>query len=568
MPIHPKRLATLVLALPLLTGAVRLRAAETPGVGSASAAKEQSFSEQVEVNVVNLEVFVTSRNGQPVSDLKREDFSVFEDGKPVSLTNFFTSERELRTGPAAPQAPTGAATPAASAVVAAPARPEDQRLHLVVLVDDVNTVPEHRNRMLAQLGDFFDRTLEPGDVVMLVRYDGQPRVVRPFTDDRGQLKGDLANLAKLAGDLAKRQSSYRTALEYVDMAIEGAGQADNPAVQGAIESYADAESHYLLGTLTALDQVVGSLAGVPGRKAIVYISDGIPEVPGEDLFTSLISRADFTAKAGSASFLGSRGYDAAARYRAVTAHAARNRVAFYPLSPTGAGRTNSQRTANYQNSLKLLAQETGGRAILNVGGDAKADFARLTGDFSEYYSLGYTPLHPGDGAQHKVLVKVNRRGVELRYRQSYKDKSLAELVADRTAAAMLFGLEDNLLGATLKMGAQQETGKGGAVQVPLQVTIPMDKLTLLPNGDSRVGHLRLFLVTSGNGQTSPVRSAETEIRIPEKKFAAGAAMPDYVHEVRITLQPGQYTLGLGIRDDLAASTSYLKGTVTAGKPGK
>jgi hypothetical protein len=101
---------------------------------------------------------------------------------------------------------------------------------------------------------------------------------------------------------------------------------------------------------------------VPGRKAVVYISDRIPEVSGEDLFTSLISRTDFTANAGSASYLGSRGYDAAARYRAVTAHASRNRIAFYPLSPSGAGRASSQRTANYQNSLELLAQETGGRA--------------------------------------------------------------------------------------------------------------------------------------------------------------------------------------------------------------
>ena len=556
MPTRPKRFATLALALPLLAGAMCLRATENPPV--------PAFSEQVEVNVVNLEVFATDRNGQPVTDLKPEDFTVLEDGRPVPVTNFFVAEKELREGPAAT---VSAAAPAARAALAAPARPEDQRLHLVVVVDDVNTVPEHRNRMLAQLGDFFDRTLEPGDVVMLVRYDGVPKVVRPFTEDRGQLKGDLANLAKLAGDLAKRQSSYQSAVEYLNDTIEGVGGSANPAVQGAIESYADAEGHYLLGTLTALDQVVGALAGVPGRKAIVYLTDGIPAVPGEDLFTSLSRRTDFTAKAGSASYLGSRGYDPAARYRAVTAHAARNHVAFYPLSPSGQGRASSERTANYQNSLKLLAEETGGRAILNVAGDAKADFARLTGDFSQYYSLGYTPPRPGDGAEHRVSVKVNRRGVLLRYRQGYRDKPLAELVADRTAAAMLFGLEDNPLGATLSMGVQKEMVTGGSFQVPVKVTIPMAKLTLLPNGDFRVGHLRLFLVTSGNGQTSPVKSAETEIRIPEGKFAAGgaAAMPDYVHELRITLKPGQYVLGVGIRDDLAASTSYIRGTVTAGK---
>jgi VWFA-related protein len=202
MPTRPTRLAVLALVLPLLTDAVRLKAAE------------QAFSEQVEVNVVNLEIFATTGSGQPVTDLKREDFSVLEDGRPVSLTNFFVSDREPRTGPGAPlPAPPTATAPARPPGPPSPPRPEDQRLHLVVLVDDVNTVPEHRNRMLAQLGDFFDRTLEPGDVVMLVRYDGTPQVVRPFTDDRGQLQGDLAKLATLAGDLAKRQSSYQTAVE-------------------------------------------------------------------------------------------------------------------------------------------------------------------------------------------------------------------------------------------------------------------------------------------------------------------------------------------------------------------
>ena len=93
MPTRPKRFATLALALPLLAGAMCLRATENPPV--------PAFSEQVEVNVVNLEVFATDRNGQPVTDLKPEDFTVLEDGRPVPVTNFFVAEKELREGPAA-----------------------------------------------------------------------------------------------------------------------------------------------------------------------------------------------------------------------------------------------------------------------------------------------------------------------------------------------------------------------------------------------------------------------------------------------------------------------------------
>jgi VWFA-related protein len=561
MTVRLARSTALALALTVLCGTTRLRGEEPPAAPPAASVKsvaksEVAFSEQVEVNVVNVEVFATDRSGKPVTDLKREDFVVLEDGKPVPLTNFYASEKEARTG-------------AAPRIAPAPAdlRPEDQRLHLVVFVDDVNTTPDHRNRMLGQLHDFFDRTLEPGDVVMLVRYDGEPKVIRPFTGDRNLLAADLAKMSKLSGDLGKRESTWRLAQEQLADAIEGAGRSDNPAVQGAVEAYADSEAHLLYSTLAALEHTVGALSGVPGRKAIVYLSDGIPAVPGDEMFRSLHDRADFTPQPGSTSFLGSRAYDPTARYREVTAHAGRNHVAFYPLSPAGpAGATSrmgTDRTANYQNSLKFIADETGGRAILNVT-DSRTDLARLTEDFSRYYSLGYTPPRASDGQEHKVEVRSARKGIELRYRQWYRDKPLAETLADRTAAAMLFGLEDNPLGATLHAGTQKEMINGGFFQVPVRVTIPIAKLTLLPEGEFRVAHVRLFVVASGNGETTPVKTTETTIRIPEKKFAAGA-LPDYVHEVRITLKPGEYALGVGVRDDLAASTSYLKGSVRAGK---
>ena len=85
-------------------------------------AGEDSFGEAIRVNVVNLDVFVSDRQGKPVVGLKAEDFAVTEDGKPVKITNFYTERRE----PAA-----------AAGGKAAAERPPDQRLRLVVFLDDV-----------------------------------------------------------------------------------------------------------------------------------------------------------------------------------------------------------------------------------------------------------------------------------------------------------------------------------------------------------------------------------------------------------------------------------------------
>src|SRR6185295_13063464 len=89
---------------------------------------EDSFAEAVEVSVVNLDVFVTDKKGQPLNGLKREDFEVYEDGKPVEISNFYAESRTEAPVAAEGKAPAD--------------RPQDQRLRLVVFADDVNTEPQ------------------------------------------------------------------------------------------------------------------------------------------------------------------------------------------------------------------------------------------------------------------------------------------------------------------------------------------------------------------------------------------------------------------------------------------
>ncbi len=70
-----------VLGLLLLTG--------LPAFSQEAPTAEETFSDEIEVSLVNLEVIVTDRGGKPIPDLRKEDFEVLEDGKPVELTNFY-----------------------------------------------------------------------------------------------------------------------------------------------------------------------------------------------------------------------------------------------------------------------------------------------------------------------------------------------------------------------------------------------------------------------------------------------------------------------------------------------
>src|SRR6185295_3080724 len=119
----------------------------------------------------------------------REDFEVYEDGKPVEIANFYAESRTEAPVAAEGKAPAD--------------RPQDQRLRLVVFADDVNTEPQGRTRILEQLKDFFRRELAPGDQVMLVRYNGGLEIRRAFTADLDQVASDLEALLKMSSDLRK-----------------------------------------------------------------------------------------------------------------------------------------------------------------------------------------------------------------------------------------------------------------------------------------------------------------------------------------------------------------------------
>jgi VWFA-related protein len=511
-----------------------------PAAGQPPASTEEPFTDQIEVSVVNLDVFVADKQGQPIEGLEAKDFEVLEDGRPVKITNFYHESRAAAPG-------------TTKAGETAEERPVDRRLRLVVFFDDVNTGPASRGKILAQVSPFLHQSLGPGDEVMLVRYAQNLDVRRPFTSDLDRIDADLTALGKQSSDLRQYQASLEQAYEDISAALEG--DSSGPVIEGRLRAWADQEGAAVKGALQALDSVVSWLAGVPGRKAILYVSDGLALTPGQDLF-SQFSRGN-TGPSHTVSGMTTKEFDLTRQFRAVTSHASRNRITFYPIEVfnTGIERGNATRSVRVnerQNGLRFLAEDTGGRALINAASPLTA-LQLVEQDFTSYYSLGYTPDRPGDEAEHKIEVRVKVRGAQARYRQWYRDKPTGEGVAERTLAVMRFGPEENPLGASLEIQPSKE--QNGAVLVPVRVKVPISKLYLQPKDKSRAGRLRLYVVASGEGITTPVK--ETKVVTVELP-AAGAASREYVHDVGIPLKPGRWSIGVAVRDELAATTSYLR----------
>ena len=477
---------------------------------TAPAPAPQVFSEQVLVNVVNLDVYVADSKGHPITDLKREDFQVLEDGKPVEVTNFYNNAGGSTNANASP----------AAVAAAGKSRPEEQRLSLVVFVDDVNTEGQFRNRILESLTGFLQRELAPGDRVMLVRYQTSVDVRRSFTTDLGQIERDIAALEKLSAH-GHDEEIFRQANEEIrEASAISFGTGCDQALEQTVKTYADSQNHLLDSALRALDSVVSAIAPVPGRKAVLYVGDGFSANPGSTGFQKLASCLKGTVISG---FVSARTYDSRARFDEVTGHASRNRVAFYTMETSAHDATGleARDDVDNQESLRRLAEGTGGRAILEVS-DPRLALSLLADDLGNYYSLGYRPTRAADGVDHKIEVKVKRSGAHARYRPWYRDKPQGEVVAERTAAAMLYGFEDNPLGASVEIGRQ--VPQGDLFVVPVRLHVPFAKLTLLPRDGARVGHVRFFVVASGNGTITPVRSSEADIRSPTPRPPRPSAM--------------------------------------------
>ena len=115
-------------------------AATAPTAGEEAA---PAFTDTVSVEVVNLDVFVRDRSGQPVAGLTAVDFEFFEDGKPVAISNFYAVDDGRRVAEEAlgvESPPSGEPPPA-----------EAPSSTLIAFVDNFNLSAFHRNRALGEL---------------------------------------------------------------------------------------------------------------------------------------------------------------------------------------------------------------------------------------------------------------------------------------------------------------------------------------------------------------------------------------------------------------------------------
>ncbi len=483
--------------------------------------------ESIDVRLISLDAVVTDSSDRPVTGLTKDDFDLKVQGEPVEILSVSAGEelRETVSG----------------------------RLTLLLFIDERHLQRKHRDTALAEIAEALDAEIEanPTWVAAAVFGERLEPLLSP-TRDREAVRAAIAAISDREPPATGLRNQQRVAsLALRDalrlMAAKGSryrlGEASLASVASNLRSYGEALRLDTLQTVAAVRSLVEALAFVPGRKAILFVSDGLPRHPldsaaktmydrlagasrqleGDELIRAPgtlqmhdrnhlpfgVDRADDMGLPSNNPQLDDGGalsfqtlaaeLSCADAFEQLAALANTHRVTFYPLKPpvvdpsisdlgeSAAGRGSIVELSDVRSGMESLAGLTGGLSFAAETG--VGEFLQSTRvDISTYYSLSFSPPDSmSDTGIREVTLRVRKRSSarhgKVRYRASYVPVTIQQNLASRAWGTLLFGWEENPHGMEVQVRRVADAPAGTKQgQTPLEVvaSLRIGELELVP----------------------------------------------------------------------------------------
>ncbi len=377
---------------------------------------------RVTTRLVQVNVVVHNKKGEPVSDLTREDFVLFDKGQEQKIQFFSKESSEAVPTNIPPLAPGVVSNRFTNFTSGGQTHLAPLPTSLtVILLDGLNTAFTDQHYAKQALIKFLNQ-LQPGDRVAIYTLTNGLRVLHDFTSDTASL---LAALAK-----HRNQDSSALSASTYDDANTGDAQLDAFLDQSSERIANFYQARRTQTTLAALETIAHHLAGMPGRKNIIWLSGSFPTIIG--LNTDALPSQDFQTFSEEMQRAMRTLNDGGIAIYPVDARGLMGPFATMPsMSPSSRGPVNrgrgmspvDQRAQNQllqtHGTMREIADRTGGQAFMNTN-DITGAIRRAMDDARVTYVLAYTPNHDQwDGKFREIKLKVNRPGVEVRYRKGY-----------------------------------------------------------------------------------------------------------------------------------------------------
>ena len=388
---------------------------------------------KISTTLIQIDVTVTDKNGKIVTNLKPEDFEVFENDEKQTITNFsfVSSAPELQAVQTPSKNKAGVPIPPVQI------RADQVRRTIALVVDDLGLSAESMYFVRSALKKFVDEQMQAGDLVAIIRTGAGTGSLQQFTSDKNLLYAAIErvrwNPMGRAGvtTFAVREPTLQEQIQ-ATTAIPRGG--DLTLTEDAVQAEKDRitafnelrEDIFAVGTLGAINYVVRGMSELPGRKSIMLFSDGFSICTDTDMkndggrctrmrdalkqLTDLCNRAAVTI------------YTQDARGIAPTALTVQDIPATNPKSLREGLNERTNEVFDKQQGLEYLAEETGGRAILNTN-DLNKGLEKLLEDTRGFYVIGYQPDADTFDAKarrfNKLNIKVKQSDLNVRYRSGF-----------------------------------------------------------------------------------------------------------------------------------------------------
>lgn len=526
--------------------------------------------------MVVVDVVASDKKGQAVTDLEASNFSLREDGKEQQISTF----NFQRPSPEAPPARDGRPLPP-NMFHNAPKFQSKSALN-VILVDALNSNLLNQAYIRVEMVQFLNK-LPQGQPIAIYALGKKLRLLQDFTTDLTELKNVITAFKGQSSHVLSNPAGTSDApMTPQGMAAEVA-QTWAPQLMTQIESFereslADQMDFRVQYTMTALNSLARTLAGYPGRKNLIWISESIPMNIVPD-----------------AKSLSSRALHNYADQMALTANLlADAQIAVYPIDARGLVNSAFYNVANNvggqaamggaasraegglaeellqaHGNMEDVAAQTGGKAFFNrndIDQAVRGDIA----DGSTYYSLGYYPANKDwNGRFRKIQITSKRAGVKLRYRLGY-------FAVDRAGYIRHHPQQQNL---ELDLALNPDSPAATALQFQATVALPSEETGNKVQVNYAIDPREISFARGADGLEHAevdcaarvfVPSADKPVKTEGARMQA-ALKPEMYSKINqsffpcqlsLELAAGDYFLRLAVRDNMTGRLGAVNARVT------
>ncbi|HXH37009.1 MAG TPA: VWA domain-containing protein [Thermoanaerobaculia bacterium] len=520
--------------------------------------------EKIDVSVVNIDVTVTDRHGQPVSGLKREDFEVLEDGKRQTISNFYAVENA--------QVQSGSGVETIRETIPAPV-PERFRRKVLVLIDNIWATGHGRNAALDKLESFVNEHFDDGRYDLAIATVGSHvHLLLPMTSDKKVLHEVLSRIRNSGSHGAITNPIPRDEAALSSVIPENPVNNDFSGVRhfqqqeqvlAAVVNFDEAsnlaqQSMFADQSMEGIAEAARAFGTSEGRKIILLVTGHLP------LGTTLSPLSRVGDGMQYDSHIQDLAHDdsqlVAVRDRLVREANASN-TSLYIISTEGlvgsgvdAGIGRDQPIiagvaagSSPQDAAPLywLAKETGG--VYMPGNRIERSFVDFDQRSASFYSLGYQPQHPEDTGYHRLTVHVKGyRDSQLQYREGYSSTS-TDLQMMRTLRSPLgAAMQPSTMTVSLIVGKPQY--RGITAIIPIKAAMSMESLQYIT--DTRGSRTRLHVYVSifdPDGRNITLAKSFADIAVEANETTTG---PMTVTLPPLLLAKGTYRIVVAVRDEL------------------